>query len=89
MVDGTLLGAGPKLKPELKGKLIPIKDHILAYNMNFGERTSKGGIIQLSDDGKEHGIRSRWCQVYSKGKLNTDEYEVGDWIYVEHGRTEA
>lgn len=86
MVDGTLLGAGPKLKPELKGKLIPIKDHILAYNMNFGERTSKGGIIQLSDDGKEHGIRSRWCQVYSKGKSNTDEYEVGDWIYVEHGR---
>ena len=23
--------------------------------------------------------------MYSKGKLNTDEYEVGDWIYVEHG----
>ena len=45
MVDGTLLGAGSKVKnPELKGKLIPIKDHILAYNMNFGERTSKGGI---------------------------------------------
>jgi uncharacterized protein YeaC (DUF1315 family) len=24
--------------------------------------------------------------VYAKGKDNTDEYTVGDWILVEHGR---
>ena len=39
-----------------------------------------------SDDGKERGIRPRWCQIYAIGHENKDPYEVGDWIYVEHGR---
>jgi|TARA_B100000902_G_scaffold11592_2_gene14128 co-chaperonin GroES (HSP10) len=85
-MDATTLGAGPKLKPQLKGTLRPIKDRVLAYNMNFGERKTKGGIIITSDDGQERGIRSRWCQVYAKGPTNKDDYEVGDWIYVDHGR---
>ena len=85
-MDATTLGAGPKLKPTLQGKLRPIKDRVLAYNMNFGERKTKGGIIITSDDGQERGIRSRWCQVYAKGPDNKDDYEVGDWIYVDHGR---
>tara|TARA_A200000113_G_scaffold110409_1_gene99106 strand:+ start:608 stop:1039 length:432 start_codon:yes stop_codon:yes gene_type:complete len=85
-MDATTLGAGPKLKPNLKGTLRPIKDRVLGYNMNFGERKTKGGIIITSDDGQERGIRSRWCQVYAKGPDNKDDYEVGDWIYVDHGR---
>ena len=85
-MDPSSLGAGPKLKPTMKGKLRPIKDRVLAYDMNFGERTTKGGIIITSDDGQERGIRSRWCRVYAKGPDNKDEYEVGDWIYVDHGR---
>jgi co-chaperonin GroES (HSP10) len=86
MMDTSSLGAGPKLKPTMKGTLRPIKDRVLAYDMNFGERTTKGGIIITSDDGQERGIRSRWCKVYAKGPDNKDEYEVGDWIYVDHGR---
>ena len=85
-MDTSSLGAGTKLKPTMKGKLRPIKDRVLAYGMNFGERTTKGGIIITSDDGLERGIRSRWCKVYAKGPNNKDDYEVGDWIYVEHGR---
>ena len=29
---------------------------------------------------------SRWCKVCRKGPDNKDDYEVGDWIYVDHGR---
>ena len=86
MMDTSALGSGPKLKPTMKGTLRPIKDRVLAYDMNFGERTTNGGIIITSDDGQERGIRSRWCRVYAKGPDNKDEYEVGDWIYVDHGR---
>ena len=86
MMDTSALGSGPKLKPTMKGTLRPIKDRVLAYDMNFGERTTKGGIIITSDDGQERGIRSRWCRIYAKGPDNKDEYEVGDWIYVDHGR---
>ena len=32
--------------------------------MNFEERVTAGGIILRSDDGKEHGIRPRWAEVY-------------------------
>ena len=39
-MDTSSLGAGPKLKPTMKGKLRPIKDRVLAYGMNFGERTT-------------------------------------------------
>ena len=85
-MNPALMGAGPKLKTRVAGKVRPIKDNVLAYNMNFGERTTKGGIIISSDDGKERGIRSRWCQVYAKGDNNKDDYEVGDWILVSHGR---
>jgi hypothetical protein len=32
------------------------------------------------------GIHPRWGRVYKKGPENTDEYEVNDWVLVEHGR---
>ena len=54
--------------------------------MHFGDTTTNGGIIVLSDDGKDRGIKPRWGKVYSKGPDNKDEYNVGDWILVEHGR---
>jgi len=81
-----MLGAGPKLKTRATGKLRPIHDGVLAYDMNFGERTTKGGIIIASDDGREAGIRPRWCKIYAIGHENKDPYAVGNWIYVEHGR---
>ena len=54
--------------------------------MNFGEQVTAGGIIITSDDGKDRGVKPRWGKVYSKGPENKDEYNVGDWILVEHGR---
>jgi hypothetical protein len=54
--------------------------------MHFGDTTTNGGIIILSDDGKDRGIKPRWGQVFAKGPENDDPYDVGDWILVEHGR---
>lgn len=70
----------------IKGNIRAIQDRVIVKNMYFGEQTTKGGIILGSDDGKTRGIYPRWGQVHSKGPLNKDPYEVGDWILVEHGR---
>lgn len=63
----------------------PLPDHVLVVNMEKGEKTTKGGIILRDDDGKDHGIKARWCQVYKVGS-NVDYLEQGQWILVEHGR---
>lgn len=70
----------------IEGKLRPIRDRVLVVGMHFGETKTAGGIIIGSDDGKAHGVKPRWCQVYAKGHENEDEYQKGDWILVEHGR---
>lgn len=69
----------------IKGKIVPIKDHILATDMEFGEMKTKAGIILRSDDGKSEGIKPRWCKVWSIGP-EQQEIKIGDWILVEHGR---
>ena len=35
---------------------------------------------------KQEAYIPRWCRVLAKGHENNDDYEVGDWILVEHGR---
>ena len=75
----------------MKSKLIksddlrPINDRILVTNMEFGEKKTKFGIIISSDDGKDHGIRPRWCKVLKIGKKQK-EIKVGDYLLVAHGR---
>ena len=59
---------------------------ILVTDMHFGEQTTAGGLIISSDDGETRGIYPRWARVYSKGPDNKDEFEVGDWILIAHGR---
>lgn len=71
---------------EYKGKIIPIHDRVLVTEMEFGEQKTAGGIILPSDDGQTRGIHPRWGKVVAKGHENKDDYEVGDWILVEHGR---
>lgn len=67
-------------------KLRPIHGDVLVTDMHFGETKTEGGIIIGSDDSKAHGVKPRWAKVYAKGPENTDEYKVGDWILIEHGR---
>jgi co-chaperonin GroES (HSP10) len=67
------------------GKIIPIRDNVLITDMNFDEQKTSGGIILRSDDGKNEGIRPRWCRVWAIGPQQKD-VKVGEWILVEHGR---
>lgn len=68
-----------------KGKLLPIRDHVIVEEMEFGEQISKGGIIIQSDDGKNMGVKPRWGKVYAVGHMNND-VKIGDWVLIEHGR---
>lgn len=63
----------------------PLPDHILVINMEKGEKITKGGIILRDDNGKDHGIRPRWAQVYKVGH-RIDYVKPGEWVLVEHGR---
>jgi co-chaperonin GroES (HSP10) len=69
----------------ITGKLIPIRDHVIVEQMDFGDQRTATGIIILSDDGKGMGIKPRWGKVYAVGPEQKD-VKVGDWILLEHGR---
>lgn len=81
-----IMGSTKGIPTRVKGKVRPIHNRVIVSNMEFGEQVTQGGIIVSSDDGKDRGIKPRWGRVVSKGNDNTDPYEVGDWILVEHGR---
>lgn len=63
----------------------PIRDWVIATEMNFEGRTLSSGVILLNDNGRADGIRPRWGCVYAIGPDQTD-IKVGDWICVAHGR---
>jgi len=70
----------------IKSNVRAIGNRVLVTDMYFGEQKTASGLIINSDDGKTRGIYPRWGKVYSKGPQNKDEYQIGDWILVEHGR---
>jgi len=49
-------------------------------------KKTKSGLIITNDDGNTRGIYPRWGKVHAKGPDNKDDYQVGDWILIEHGR---
>jgi co-chaperonin GroES (HSP10) len=63
-----------------------VGNRVLVSDMHFGEQTTDSGLIISNDNGKERGIYPRWAKVYNKGPRNTEEYNIGDWVLVEHGR---
>lgn len=58
---------------------------VIATNLEHGETKSEGGIVVPDDNGKERGIRPRWCKVYKIGS-DIKDIKEGEWILVEHGR---
>lgn len=69
----------------VKGRVRPIRDHILVEEMHFGERRTLSGVIILADDGVDRGIRARWARVYAVGPKQT-EISSGQYVLVAHGR---
>lgn len=70
----------------IEGNLKAVGNRVLVTDMYFGEQTTAGGLIIKDDDGTTRGIYPRWAKVYAKGPDNKDEYAVGQWILIEHGR---
>jgi co-chaperonin GroES (HSP10) len=70
----------------VKGSLRAVGNRVLVTDMYFGEQKTASGLIINNDDGKTRGIYPRWGKVYAKGPDNKDEYKIGDWILIEHGR---
>lgn len=70
----------------ISGKLTPIKNRVIVSDMHFGEQKTRSGLIITDDNGTDRGIYPRWALVHAKGPENDDNYEVGDWVLVEHGR---
>ena len=69
-----------------KMQVRPLPKDILVYNMDMGEQVTKSGIVIQSDDGKAHGVKPRWAQVYKIGEKCDLDVKVGQWILIEHGR---
>lgn len=63
----------------------PMRDKIIATDIERGPSLTRGGIILPDDDGRDNGIKPRWCKVYAIGS-DIDYLEVGEWILVKHGR---
>ena len=70
----------------IEGSLRAIGNRVLVTDMHFGEQTTKGGLIIKDDNGSTRGIYPRWGKIYAKGPDNIEDYKVGDWILIEHGR---
>lgn len=66
-------------------RILPLKNHVIVKDMNFGERQLTSGVFLLGDDGKTDGIRPRWSKVYAVGPEQKDVIP-GQWVMVEHGR---
>lgn len=62
-----------------------LKDYVLVTDMNFGERTTSGGLVLLDDDKRSAGVRPRWARIYALGSQQKD-FSIGQWILVKHGR---
>lgn len=64
----------------------PLPKDLLVINMDMGEQTTAAGIVIMSDDGKAHGVKPRWAQVYKVGDQCEIDVKPGQWVLIEHGR---
>jgi co-chaperonin GroES (HSP10) len=64
----------------------PLSKDLFVINMDMGEQITAAGIVVASDDGKAHGVKPRWAQVYKVGSECSINVKEGQWILIEHGR---
>lgn len=66
-------------------RINPIGDNILCTDGDFGDQTTRAGLIIKSTIGKEEGVVPRWFKVFAVGP-DIKWLEPGQWVYVEFGR---
>ena len=64
----------------------PLSKDLLVINMDMGEQTTAAGIVIASDDGKAHGVKPRWAEVYKVGEKCELNVKQGQWVLIVHGR---
>ena len=64
----------------------PLSKDLFVINMDMGEQTTAAGIVIKSDDGKAHGVKPRWAEVYKVGTDCEINVKEGQWVLIEHGR---
>jgi co-chaperonin GroES (HSP10) len=64
----------------------PLPKDLFVINMDMGEQTTSAGIVIASDDGKAHGVKPRWAEVYKVGERCEISVKPGQWVLIEHGR---
>jgi hypothetical protein len=69
-----------------KVKVKALSKDILVVGMDMGAQKTSAGLIIQSDDGKAHGVKPRWAQVYKVGSECGINVKEGQWILIEHGR---
>ena len=67
-------------------KVRPLSKDLLVINMDMGEQITAAGIVIKSDDGKAHGVKPRWAEVYQVGEQCEINVKPGQWVLIEHGR---
>jgi co-chaperonin GroES (HSP10) len=85
MSETEKLGYGYKYKQTANGTITPLRDKVIVEEMQFGMQTTSKGLIILSNDGSDHGIKPRWGKVHAVGP-EQKEIKVGQYILIEHGR---
>jgi co-chaperonin GroES (HSP10) len=64
----------------------PLSKDLFVINMDMGEQTTAAGVVIKSDDGKAHGVKPRWAEVYKVGTDCEINVKEGQWVLIEHGR---
>lgn len=80
------MGANIMTTSKTVNRISAVKNRVIVSDMHFGEQKTAGGLILTDDNGTNRGIYPRWARVYAKGPENHEDYGVGDWVLVEHGR---
>ena len=75
----------PVSNTNITGIFTPLHEGVLVRRMEFGEITTRSGIIIPGDDAIGRGIHPRWAKVIAIGHKQED-VNVGQWVLVAHGR---
>ena len=69
-------------------KIKAVGDKVLASMIDSpdGYKATKSGILIDDKDATENAVRPRWFKIYAMGPKADNAINVGQYVYVAHGR---